>query len=66
MGRFQRFYVPEIDADRLNRLLIADNGLRFDVVFAVQFGRRPVAQKLLINGIDWRQFLNEQSKEVQQ
>lgn len=57
-GYRQRFYIPEEKADRLDRIFFKRDHL-FEVLYACQLGRRPVAVELLIDGKPWRNFLKE-------
>ncbi len=58
--RSNRYYLPQTEATQIDRLrrLRADD-LHFDIVFAYQKGKTPVAKKLLINGLEWQVYLNE-------
>ena len=58
VGRRQRFYIPEENANRLDRLFSGRKHL-FEVTYSCQEGRRPVADELLIDGKPWREFLKE-------
>ena len=59
-----RFYVPQKDAGQLDRLLRFGNGnaaepLQFEIVFAYEKGRQPIAKTLLINGEQWKDYLSK-------
>ncbi len=57
-----RFYLPQNEAtqiDRLRRVMTDD--LHFDIVYAYQKGKAPVARQLLINGQEWHDYLNQQN-----
>lgn len=56
-----RFYVSETKAYALERLFARRNSDDnvFEVVFAYQKGRQPIAKELLINGKDWRESLRK-------
>ena len=58
-GERCRFYVPETDAGKLDALFRArgEKELRFDVVYAYQKGKEPLAKRLLINRTDWQDYL---------
>ena len=56
MGHRHRFYVPEANASSLDRLF-SGRKYDFEVVYACQKGRKPVAVELLIDGTPWRDFL---------
>ena len=58
-GRQCRFYVPEKSAKYLENLLenASDEDNTFEVVFAYQKGRTPIAKRLMINGKDWQAVL---------
>ncbi|MBR6408633.1 MAG: hypothetical protein IKS23_00120 [Alphaproteobacteria bacterium] len=60
-GRQCRFYVSETKAYALERLFASRNSDDnvFEVVFAYQKGRQPIAKELLINGKDWRESLRK-------
>lgn len=58
-GEQCRFYVPEKDAPQLDKLFRNRNqqNLRFEVVYAYQKNKEPIAKKLLINGADWQTYI---------
>lgn len=60
-GRQCRFYIPEKDAKKLDRLFWRrnDTDMIFEVVYSYRKGRPPLAKQLLINGKDWRKSLNK-------
>lgn len=51
------FYVPEKDAAALEHLLQAGGEHTFEIVFAYQKGKAPLAKQLLVDGLDWHHFL---------
>ncbi len=60
-GRQCRFYVPEKNAQELDRLFWRrnDTDMVFEVVYSYHKGSEPLAKQLLINGKDWRESLVE-------
>ena len=58
VGYKQRFYIPEENANQLDRLFSKNNHL-FEVLYACQKGRKPIPVELLIDGKPWRDFLKE-------
>lgn len=53
-----RFYIPEENATQLDRLFrIRSDQLTFEVVYAYRKGVQPLAKQLLINGMDWREYI---------
>ena len=54
-GRACRFYVPEKSAMYLENMLqnASTDANTFEVVFAYQKGRTPIAKRFLISGKDW-------------
>ncbi len=60
-GRECRFYIPETEAKALNRLFwnrYADH-LLFEIVYSYQPGHTAIAKQLLINGLDWKQYMKK-------
>lgn len=56
-GRQCRFYVPETQAQRLDKLFRQSSANRFEVIYAYKPGQTPIAKQLLINGKDWQSQL---------
>ena len=56
-GRQCRFYVPETQAQRLDKLFRQSGENRFEVIYAYKPGQTPIAKQLLINGKDWQNQL---------
>ena len=58
-GRQCRFYIPETNADELNRMFWQRNttDMVFEVIYSYHKGRKPIAKQLLVNGKDWRESL---------
>ena len=58
-GRECRFYVPEKYARQLDRLFWRrnDSDLVFEVVYSYIPHTSAIAKKMLINGQDWREFI---------
>ena len=52
-----RFYVPQEYARTLDRLFSSRRRYQFEVVYSCVAGRKPIAKQLLIDGMDWRDFL---------
>ena len=58
-----RFYVPEHQAARLERLLFQkDLMLIFQIVFAYKPHTMPIAKEMRINGFDWQVYLKRFQK----
>lgn len=59
-----RYYIPQQEADRLNQLLLlADqNNVQFEIIFAYEQNRAPIARALLINNQEWQQYLMNNKK----
>ena len=67
-----RFYIPQEKAQQLDHLFNSgrwnsntrrrETDYRFEIVYSCTRGRKPIAKQLLINGLDWRQFLKERNK----
>lgn len=60
-GNMCRFYIPEIDAEELDRLFRQRNttDMIFEVVYSYHKGTEPLAKQLLINGKDWQESLEK-------
>ena len=58
-GRECRFYVDENKADDLDRLFSWSNRREhnFEVVYAYTPGQTPIAKQLLVDGLDWEEYL---------
>ncbi len=56
-----RFYIPEKNAEELNRMFWQrnDTDMVFEVIYSYHKGSKPLAKQLLINGKDWRESLPE-------
>lgn len=60
INRQCRFYIPEKHAEYLDYLFREKNGdLKFEVKYSHQNGKKAIAKKLLINGIEWQKFIKE-------
>lgn len=60
--RGQRFYIPESRAGELDRLFRGRNSdtMKFSVAYAyVGKGRPAIAKKMLINGVEWSEYLRK-------
>ncbi len=67
-----RFYIPQENARQLDRLFNRNfwdtsahqrkRAYRFEVVYSCVQGEKPIAKQLLIEGMDWRQFLKERNR----
>ncbi len=56
----KRYYLPQAEATQIDRLRrIQSDNLNFDIVFSYQKGKTPMARQLLINGLDWQDYLNK-------
>ena len=60
-GRQCRFYIPEKNAEELDRLFWRRNttDMIFEVAYSYHKGTEPLAKQLLINGKDWRESLEK-------
>ena len=60
-GEECRFYVPEEQAGKLDKLFRERNRnkLHFEVVYAYQKNKAPIAKRMLINGTDWQKYMEE-------
>ena len=58
-GRQCRFYIPEEYASTLDKLFMlrSQNDLTFEVIYSYKPKKKPIAKRLLINGLDWREYL---------
>ncbi len=56
-----RFYIPEQEADELDKLfrLRNEDTLRFEVVYSYRPGHEPLAKELRINGLNWPEYLKQ-------
>jgi len=63
-GRQCRFYIPEEYASTLDNLfaLRNQNNLYFEVIYSYKQKTKPIAKQLLINGVDWREYLKNNPK----
>ncbi len=52
-----RYYLPETDADKLEKLMLEKNPA-LDLTFSYSKGETPRIQNLLINGIEWENWLS--------
>lgn len=58
-----RFYVPEHQAARLERILLQkDPMVIFQIVFAYKPHTMPIAKEMRINGFDWQIYLRRFQK----
>ena len=58
-----RFYVPEHQAARLERILLQkDPMIIFQIVFAYKPHTMPIAKEMRINGFDWQIYLRRFQK----
>ena len=58
-----RFYVPEHQAARLERILLQkDPMVIFQIVFAYKPHTTPIAKEMRINGFDWQIYLRRFQK----
>ncbi len=62
-----RFYIPEKDAKRLDTLfrrgMYKNKKVTFSIIYAYTPGVQPIAKRLLINGKDWQEFINNNKGE---
>lgn len=60
-GRQCRFYIPEKNANELDKLFRKRNAtdMVFEVVYSYHKGHEPLAKELLINGKNWRESLGQ-------
>lgn len=63
-GRQCRFYIPEEYASTLDSLfwLSDQNDLHFEVIYSYKPKTSPIAKQLLINDMDWREYLKNNPK----
>lgn len=58
-----RYYLPEFDAVQLDKLL-NEKSPATEMVFAYRKTAKPMVKKLLIEGSDWKDWLNRFSKSL--
>ena len=56
-----RFYIPQEYASQLDRLFSTRRRYKFEVEYSCNEGKKPIAKNLLINGVNWREFINSQT-----
>lgn len=58
-----RYYLPEFDARTVDRRLLQD-APKVEMEFAIRGKSKPLVKGLLINGTDWKQWLNSLPEET--
>ena len=54
-----RYYVAQEDAPILEKLLTDEQKHTFEITFAYEKDEKPLAKQLLVDGIDWHDFLTK-------
>ena len=59
-----KFYIPQKDSARLDKLFNQWRYQRhtFEIVYSCVEGKKPMAKQMLIDGTDWRDFLEKGDK----
>ena len=57
-----KFYIPQTEAARLDRLFGRGRNQQntFEIVYSCVEGKKPIAKQLLIDGMDWHDFLKKE------
>ena len=58
-----RYYLPEFDAIEIDKELIRNTNLKIEMEFAVTGKAKPLVKHLYINGIKWKDWFNQFSKQ---
>lgn len=61
-GRRYRYYLPEFDAQELDRVLMQDD-LKVEMVFSYKGEGKPLVKELLIGGKPWAEWLRQSAKQ---
>lgn len=60
-GRSYRYYLPEFDAQKVDRQLRLNN-VKIEMIFTYKGAAKPLVKDLLINGMVWDRWLTQSAK----